>query len=143
MAPTGIIINGIAVDLTSRVVKTSTVSASPAAGSETVVATTPAFDTSVPFMLGVIVLANLAYTIGTNGVSCTVKLRQTNVSGTTLFTTGAQTGGHNTATQLVADDVMAFDAAPAAGQTYCVTLTIGSGSAASTVSAVQLIAIAI
>ena len=69
--------------------------------------------------------------------------RQTNVSGATIFSTGVQTGGHNTATQLVADDVMGFDTAPAAGQTYCVTLTIGSGSATSTVSAVQLVAIAI
>jgi hypothetical protein len=136
-------LNGISIDLSGRVVKTSTVSASPSGSAETVVATTPAFDTSVPFVAGVIVMANLAYTLGTSAASCTVKLRQTNVSGATLYSTGAQTGGHNTATQLVADDVMAFDASPASGQTYCVTLTVGSGAAASTVSAVQLIAIAI
>ena len=140
---TPIELNGISVDLSGRIVRSATVSASPSGSAETVVATTPAFDTSIAFVAGVIVMANLAYTLGTSAASATVKLRQTNVSGATLYSTGAQTGGHNTATQLVADDVMAFDTAPAAGQTYCVTLTIGSGAAASTVSAVQIIAIAI
>lgn len=135
--------SGVGVDLSSRVVKTAVVSASPSGATETVVATTPAFDASIPFASGVLVMVDLAYTLGTSAASATVRIRQTDVNGTVLYSTGAQTGGHNTATQLVSDSATAFDTAPAVGQKYCVTLTVASGAAASTVSAVALIAIAI
>jgi len=143
MALEKIVLNALGLDLSKRVVQTTTVSASPALAAETVVATTPAFDASVPFVTGVIIMVDLAYTIGTSGTACTVKIRQTNVSGTVLFNSGAQTGGHNTAGQLVADSATGFDTAPVAGQTYCVTLQVTAGAAASTVSAVTLVAIAI
>ena len=137
-------VNGMAVDLSSRVKQTSTIIGSPAAASETVVATTPAFDSSIAIMAGCLVIAELAYTIGTNGVSCRVRIRQgTSTAGTVVYDSGVTTGGHNTATQLVADSAGAFDTAAAAGQQYTLTLTIGSGSAASTVSIVSLTAIAI
>lgn len=132
-------IAGRDVDLSGRIYKTSTVIASPSANAETVVATTPAVDATLGYSLA-IVFAEIAYTIGTSGVSCKVNIRQgTSTSGTLLYSTGAQTGGHNTATQLVADSAGAFDTSPSAQ--YSVTLTIGSGAAASTVSAVQLVAI--
>lgn len=135
-------LSGVVVDLSKRVVQSTTVSASPSANAETVVATTPAFDASVPFFSGVLIMVDLAYTLGTSASACTVKIRQTNVSGATIYSTGAQTGGHNTATQLVSDSATGFDSTPAAGQTYCVTLTITGGAAASTVSAVCITAIA-
>lgn len=139
-----IIVNGMGVDLSARVAKTSTVIGSPAAGSETIVATTPAFDPGVAIVAGCLVICELAYTIGTNGVSCRVRLRQgTGTSGAVVYDSGVQTGGHNTATQLVSDSAGGFDTAAAAGQQYTVTLLIGSGSATSTVSAVSLVAIAI
>lgn len=134
-----IILGGGAIDLTRRITKTSTVIGSPAAAAETIVATTPAVDAQLGYSLA-LVFFNLAYTIGTNGTACTVQIRQTAaLTGASKFTTGAQTGGHNTATQLVADDVMAWDTSPATQ--YTVSLQVTSGSAASTVSAVQGIAI--
>lgn len=144
MAQEGIKLSGLVVDLSKRVAQTTTVIASPSGSSETVVATTPAFDASVPIVSGVLLICELAYTLGTSAASCTVKLRQgTGTSGSTVYSTGAQTGGHNTAGQLVSDSVGGFDSSPSAGQQYSVTLTVGSGAAASTVSAVTLTAIAI
>lgn len=140
----GISLGGAGVDLSARVAKTSNIIASPSGSSETVVATTPAFDPSIPFAAGVILFAEIAYTLGTSAASCRVRIRQgTGTSGSVIYDTGAQTGGHNTATQLVSDSAGGFDSAPAAGQQYSVTLTVGSGAAASTVSAVSLVAIAI
>lgn len=139
-----IVVNGIGVDLSKRVTQTATIIGSPAAAAETVVATTPAFDASVAIVAGVLVIAELAYTIGTNGVSCRVRLRQgTSTAGTVVYDSGIMTGGHNTAAQLVADSAGAFDTAAAGGQQYTLTLTVGSGSAASTVSIVSVTAIAV
>lgn len=136
--------NARGIDLSPRVAQSAVVIASPALAAETVVATSPALPSNVPIAAGVLVFAQLAYTIGTSGVSCRLRIRQgTGTSGTVIFDTGIMTGGHNTAGQLVSDDVTGFDTAPAAGQQYSVTLTIGSGAAASTVSAAVIIAIAI
>lgn len=136
-------INGAGVDLTPRVTKTATIIGSPALAAETIVATTPAFDTSVPIVVGCLVIAELAYTLGTSAASARVRIRQgTGTSGTVVYDSGAMTGGHNSAGLLVADSGGGFDSAAAAGQQYTLTLQIGSGAAASTVSIVSLVAIA-
>ena len=139
-----ITLNGIGLDLSSRVKQSSTIIGSPSAAAETVIATTPAFSADVAFSLGVFVTVEIAYTLGTSASACTVKIRQgTGTSGTVIYSTGAMTGGHNTATQLVSDSAQGIDTAPAAGQQYTVTLQVTGGAAASTVSAVSIVAIAI
>ena len=132
------------VDSGDRIQFSNTVSASPTGSAETVVASTPAFPANVPFSKGVQVSCELAYTIGTSGVSCQVRIRTgvTAGAGTVLYDSGAQTGGHNTATQLVSDSAAYFHTTPVAGQQYCVTLTIASGAATSTVTKVNITAIA-
>ena len=133
------------VDLSDRIKKSTTVAASPATAAETVIATTAAFDNQLTFALGVLLIAEAAYTLGTSGASCRLRIRQgtTAGSGTVIYDTGAMTGGHGSAATLVADSAGSFDTAPAAGQQYCLTLAVGSASATSTVSAVSLVAIAI
>jgi hypothetical protein len=70
-----------------------------------------------------------------------MKIRQTNVSGSTIVTSGALTGGV-AAGNLIAQDVEGFDAG-AGASSYALTITVTAGSGASTVSAVMLSAIII
>lgn len=129
-------------DLTKRIQVYTTVDASPAAGSETVIATlTLANFTDIAVVKGVRVSGWAAFTIGTSGASANLKIRQTNVSGTTIVATGATTGGI-TAGNLVELDCEGFDSG-AGASSYALTLTVGSGAAASTVSACLLQAIII
>lgn len=132
------------IDCSARVQQTTTIIASPALAAETVVATTPAFDGTLPIALGVLLIAEIAYTIGTSGTACTVQLRRgTTTGGASVYSSGAQTGGHNTATQLVADSAGTFDTGAGAAQQYSITLLVASGAATSTVSKVSLTAILI
>lgn len=132
--------NVIFEDLSARFLSTQTVTGSPAAGSETIVATlTIANFNDIAVVTGVQLRAWAAFTVGTNGVTATLKLRQTDASGSTIATSGATTV---VATNLLEMSIQGFDAAPGIGK-YVATLTIGSGSAASTVSAVNLSAIII
>jgi hypothetical protein len=64
----------------------------------------------------------------------TLKLRQTNVAGSTIATSGAMT---KTAASLYADDINGVDVGAGVG-VYVLTMTVTSGAAASTVSAVYL-----
>lgn len=128
------------IDLSKRIQVYKTVDASPAAGSETVIATLALTGFSDTALISGIVLSGwAAFTIGTSGANANLKIRQTNVSGTTVVATGATTGGIS-AGNLVELDCEGFDAAPGVG-TYVLTLTVGSGAAASTVSALMLRAI--
>ena len=129
--------SALGIDLSPRVRTSSAVVGSPAAGAETIVASLT-LDKGLTIVSGVLLVVTVAFTVGTNGVTAEVKLRQTDTSGTTVATTGATTV---VATNLVERALMGFDTAPAAGQVYKATLTIGSGSAASAVSAVCLLAI--
>lgn len=139
-----IALNGAVVDLTKRIAQSSTIIGSPALAAETIVATTPALDASLALMLGCFITVEMAYTTGTSASACTVKIRQgTGTSGSVIYSTGAMTGGHNSAGLLVSDSAQGFDTAPAAGQQYTVTLQVTGGAAASTVSAVSIVAIAI
>ena len=132
-------VGGRYVDMSSRVTKSTAILGSPATNAETAIATTPVIDATINYSVA-IVFAELAYTIGTSGTACTVQLRRgSGTAGASQYTTGAQTGGHNTATQLVADDVMCIDGTPATQ--YTVTLQVTGGAATSTVSATQIVAI--
>jgi hypothetical protein len=75
-----------------------------------------------------------AFTVGTNGVSANLRIRETNVAGAVVQATGAVIA---VATNLLAMNVLGFDATPGVS-VYVLTLTVGSGSAPSTVSAVHL-----
>jgi hypothetical protein len=128
------------IDLSGRVFRSATVVASPAAGSETTIATLTIGD-NLALGLGVVLAGFAAFTVGTSGVSANLKLRQTGTSGTTVKATGATTV---TAANLVSQSVLGLDTAAALpGQVYVLTLTVGSGAAESTVSAVTLLAIAV
>ena len=134
--------DSIGFDLSKRIQVYKTVDASPAAASETVIATlTLANFSDISVVSGIVVSGWAAFTVGTSGASANLKIRQTNVSGTTVVATGATTGGI-AATNLVELDVEGFDAG-AGASSYALTLTIASGAAASTVSALMLRAIII
>ena len=129
------------IDLSARVISSTTVVASPSAGTETVIGSIT-LPSGLSINSGVLLFGWAAFTVGTSGVSANLKLRQTSVSGTTIAATGATTGGI-AAGNLVIADVGGFDASPADAQIYKLTLLIGSGAAASTVSALQLVALAV
>jgi hypothetical protein len=132
--------DGAAVDLSSRWARNSTVVASPAAAAETIVASITLGD-NVSVQEGVYLSCYVAFTAGTNAVSATLKLRATDASGTTLKTSGAVTV---VAASLYDRFITGFDASAALpGQVYVATLTMGSGSAPSTVSAVEIQAVAV
>jgi len=122
-------------DLTKRFQVTTTVGASPALAAETIIGTltlTGFSDTAV--VSGVIVSGWAAYTVGTSGTAVTLRIRQTNVSGTVVVSTGALT---RAAASLAADDVNGFDSGAGVG-VYVLTMQVTAGAAASTVSALLL-----
>lgn len=132
-----IVRSGVGVDLSSRSVDTTTVAGSPATNEEKIIATltNPVFNT-LAVVQRVYLQGWCAFTVGTSGTACTLRIRQTNVSGTVIVTTGAVTGGI-AATNLVTLDANGSDATPGVG-TYVMTLQVTGGAAGSTVSAVQL-----
>ena len=127
-------------DLHHRFQHYTTVDASPSAGTETVIATLTLSDFGdLAVVSGIEVYGWAAYTVGTSGVSANLRIRQTDVNGTIIAATGATTVA---ATNLKTLEVAGFDATP--GKiSYALTLTIGSGAAASTVSALMLRAVII
>lgn len=131
--------DGAVVNLANRIVSSRTVVASPSAASETIIAqiTLPA---NVQVFQSVELVGWAAYTLGTNGVSAQFKIRQTNVSGTTIADTGATTGS---AASLYEHQVFGSDASSGNAQVYVLTMTVASGSATSTVSAVYLRALVV
>lgn len=124
--------------MSARFVQSSVVVGSPAAASETIVCqiTVPA---NAVIVTGVQLFAWVAFTVGTSGVSAKLLIRQTNTSGAIINVgTGAQ---GVTAAALTETGCQGLDTAGTLpGQIYVATLTIGSGAATSTVSAVQLCA---
>jgi hypothetical protein len=127
-------------DLSARFFSSSTVAASPSAATETTICTLTLVN-DLALVTGVFLWAQCSFTMGTSGVSATMKIRRTNTSGATIVTTGATTG---VAAALYNPSIVGIDPNPVPNTTvYVVTLTIGSGAATSTVSAVNLIAIAV
>jgi len=126
-------------DLSGRFFENHTVVASPAAAAETIICslTIPA---GLFLSKGVFLEANAAFTVGTSGTNGNLRIRQTNVSGTVIYSTGGVTMA---ATNLVNLSAQGLDPSPpAAPQVYVVTLQVTAGAATSTVSAVSLIALA-
>lgn len=130
-------------DDSARFLTSSTVVASPATNSETVIASITGIDLSIPIATGVGIFGWCAFTVGTSGASYTLRIRTgtTAGSGTVIVTSGAVTRGIS-AGVLCDEDIQGFDTTITAGgpdvSSYCMTLTIGSGAATSTVSAVSL-----
>lgn len=127
------------IDLSARFISSTTVVASPSAGTETVIGSVT-LPSGLSVNSGVLLFGWAAFTVGTSGVSSNLKIRQTSVSGTTIAASGAAT---ETAANLDERNVQGFDASPADAQIYKLTLLIGSGAAASTVSALSLVAIVV
>lgn len=140
MSPQPINESALGLDLSPRIFRSTTVAASPSAGSETTICTLTITGDMLA-IVGVELIAWAAFTVGTNGVSANLKIRRTDTSGTTIAATGATTA---TAANLEALSASGFDANLSPnGQVYVATLTVGSGSAASTVSGVYLRALVI
>ena len=137
-----IALSGLSLDLSPRFVQSSTVAASPSAASETTICTLTV-SANAAIATGIQLTGWAAFTVGTSGTACNLKIRQTGTSGTTIAASGATTGGI-TAGNLVTLDVQGIDtAAVIPGQVYVLTLTVTGGAAASTVSACQLTALII
>ena len=127
--------DGAAVDLSSRVYHSSTVVASPTDATETIIASVT-LSGNVSLQKAVYVQGWCAFTAGTNGVSARLRLKPTDASGTAFADTGAVTA---VAASLYAPMIQGVStSATLPGQVYVLTLTVGSASAGSTVSAVWL-----
>lgn len=133
--------SAIAMDMSPRMLTSVAVVGSPAAAAETIVCTV-AVPASIAVVSGVFLLGWAALTVGTNGTAITVRIRQTNVAGAVIATSGALTGGI-AAAGLVAPTIFGLDTAPPAAGVYVLTVQVTAGSAVSTVSGTQLIAIAV
>lgn len=131
-------LSGAVVDLGPRTFRTATVVASPTDATETVVASlTVTGDLQIG--TGILLTGYISYTVGTNGTSGRVRVRRTSVAGATIRDSGALT---RTAANLVDGPIQIMDTgATLPGQVYVVTLTVGAATAASTVSAVELVAV--
>lgn len=128
-------------DQSPRFAQSSAVTGSPAAAAITAVCTLtfPAFS-NLNIATGVQLEGFVAFTVGTNGVTAKLDIRQTGTAGAVIATTGLLTV---VAANLVSFGIQGIDTAPLAAGVWILALTIGSGSASSAVSAAQLQASAI
>jgi hypothetical protein len=127
--------NAASIDLSERFQGTSTVAASPALAAETIIGTLTLKDFGdAAIVSGIRLIGWAAFTVGTSGTAATLRIRQTNVSGSVVVSSGAIT---ETATNLDEITVHGFDAAPGVG-VYVLTLQVTAGATASTVSALHL-----
>lgn len=131
--------NAAGLDLSPRIARSGSVVASPAAAVETTICTVT-IPLDVQPIVGVLLLGFAAFTVGTNGVSANLRIRQTDTSGSVVKATGAVT---ETAANLDAMTILGMDTSPPAAGVYVLTLTVASGSAPSTVSATSLVALVI
>lgn len=135
MPPVPIRVNSQEIDLSARFQQTVTVGASPSDNSETIIGTLTLADFgALSVVSGIRLQGWAALTVGTSGDGVTLRVRETNVSGTVVCTTG-QTNA--TAAQLIERSVSGFDAGAGVG-VYVLTLQVHAGAAASTVSALFL-----
>jgi len=129
-------------DLSQRFVASNSVVGSPSAAAETIIASVTVAQREA-IATGVFLFGQAAFTVGTNGTACRLRLRQTGLAGTTLADSGALTGGV-AAAALLSLPLNGLDASPVLpNQVYVLTLTVTAASAASTVSEVSLTAIAV
>lgn len=134
--------NAAGLDFNPRFLTTSAITGSPATNAETIVATLAAIDDTLAVMSGVWLSGVVSFTVGTSGTAITVRIRQTNTSGTIVASTGAITGGVS-AGNLLSQDLQGFDTAPSGSQVYVLTLQVTGGAATSTVSATNLVALVV
>ena len=138
--PIPIQLGAAGIDLSPRVFKSEVVAASPAAAVETTICSV-VVQGDLSTALGIVLIGWATYTVGTNGTGVTFKIRQTDTSGTTVTASGATTAA---ATNLQDKTIMGVDDGQvAARQVYVLTMTVTAGSAASTVTAATLLAIAV
>jgi hypothetical protein len=136
------------IDFGPRFVVSKAIVASPSGTAETVVASTPVFPAGydATVVVGVLVIAQVAYTVAGSGTAVTYRVRTgvTAGAGTVVFTSGATTAGI-AAAGLVIENLIGIDTAPGSlgGQQYSLTLAVTGGSGASTVSAVAITALAL
>jgi hypothetical protein len=145
VSPQTIQVSGAGVDLSPRFLANNTVVASPATAAETVVASLGPFTGALVVASGVFVFAQVSLTVGTSGTSARYRIRQgtTAGSGTVVYDSGV-CGAGITATASLVENIVGFDSSPTLpGQSYCLTVTVGSASATSTASAVAIAAIVI
>ena len=131
-------------DQSPRVAASTTVVASPAAASETVICQITGLDGQLSAQSGVLLVGTAAFTVGTSGTAVRLRIRTgtTAGAGTTIFDSGACTGGV-AAGNLLCLMVQGWDTASTGGTaigstSYCLTLTVTAGAATSTVSATNL-----
>lgn len=131
--PSPIRFASVGIDLRDRFQTSTTIVGSPALAAETIVGqiTFPNFGDPA-ILAGIQLNGWVAYTVGTSGTAATLRIRQTNVAGNVVVSTGALT---RAAGNLAADDINGQDAPPGVG-VYVLTLQITAGAATSTVSAV-------
>ena len=126
-------------DLSPRIVGSTTVVASPTDATETIIGSVQLVG-DLSYATGVFLIAQCSLTVGTNGVSVQLKWRRTSVGGTTVTTGGVST---SVAANVVYRELIGLDTSPGTDQIYKLTLTVGSASAASTVSQLGILAIAV
>lgn len=141
MPPEPIARSALSIDLSPRFVATTTVAASPAAAVETVIATAPTIAANCAVTTAVDLEGWAAFTAGTAGVSARLRIRQTNVSGTVVADSGLVTVAAASLYSLLVAGLDTGAVIP--GQVYVLTLTVGSATAASTVSACKLRALVV
>jgi hypothetical protein len=138
-------VSGAGVDLSPRFLANNTIVGSPATAAETVVASLGPMTGAVVQGSGVLILAQVAYTVGTSGTQARYRIRQgtTAGAGTVIFDSGLTNAGI-TAANLVVENIIGFDtAAVFPNQSYCLTVAVSAASAQSTVSACSMAAIAV
>lgn len=134
-------------DKSPRSYQSSTIVGSPSANAETVVCQITGIDGQLPVAAFVFLSGVVSFTVGTSGASIRLRIRTGTAAGagTVIADTGAVTGGVS-ATNLLSQDLQGCDTTSTGGAaigttSYCLTLTVGSGAAASTVSQTNLIAL--
>ena len=136
--PSPLRLSATGIDLSPRVFRSTTVAASPALAAETVVCTLT-LTADVQVQSGVILLAFGAFTMGTDGTTYNLKVRQTGTSGTVLAASGVCALA---AAALGSESIVTFDASPTLpNQVYVLTATMANASAESEFSAASLVAI--
>lgn len=142
--PYGFVQSANTIDLSPRMASSSTVVGSPALAAETVVCQITGLDGQLSAALGVFISGVASFTVGTSGVSVQLRIRTgtTAGSGTVVADTGALTGGVAAANKL-SQDLQGFDSTASGGTaiastSYCLTLQVASGAAASTVTQTNL-----
>lgn len=112
---------------------TTTIVASPAAAAETVVGQINNVSVDVPTRK-LLLMAWILFTVGTNGTSANIRIRQTSLTGALVAQTGAYAAGFVAATPFPMFIGTTDIPGDVAGFTYVVTLQVTAGSAPSTLS---------